>query len=96
MEFEHKSVLLNEVIEGLNIKKDGTYVDGTLGGAGHSLEIVRRLKGGKLIGIDQDLDALSKAKEVLGDYQDRIILKHNNYENIDTILQYRRRPQFCR
>lgn len=86
MEFNHISVLLNEVIEGLNIKEDGIYVDGTLGGAGHSLEIVKKLKNGKLIGIDQDLNALDKASQVLKDYKDKIILKHNNYENIDIVL----------
>lgn len=86
MEFNHVSVLLNEVIEGLNIKENGIYVDGTLGGAGHSLEIVKRLKDGKLIGIDQDLNALEKASEVLKEYKDKVILKHSNYENIDKIL----------
>lgn len=86
MEFNHISVLLNEVIEGLNINEDGIYVDGTLGGAGHSLEIVKKLKNGKLIGIDQDLNALDKASQVLKDYKDKIILKHNNYENIDIVL----------
>ncbi len=87
MEFHHVSVLLDEVIEGLNIKEDGIYVDGTLGGAGHSSEIVKRLKDGKLIGIDQDLNALKKASEVLGEYKDNIILKHNNYENMDKVLE---------
>lgn len=87
MKFKHISVLLDEVIEGLNIKDDGIYVDGTLGGAGHSLEIVKRLKSGKLIGIDQDLDALDKAGQVLRDYEDRVIFKHSNYENIDLVLR---------
>lgn len=87
MEFQHKSVLLDEVIQGLNIKESGIYVDGTLGGAGHSLEIVKRLENGRLIGIDQDLDALSKAKDVLGKYEDKIILKHSNYENMDLVLK---------
>lgn len=87
MEFHHVSVLLNEVIEGLNIKEDGIYVDGTLGGAGHSSEIVKRLKSGKLIGIDQDLNALEKASMVLSEYKDNIILKHSNYENIDRVLE---------
>lgn len=87
MRFQHTPVLLNEVLEGLKIKEDGIYVDGTLGGAGHSLEIVKRLKNGKLIGIDQDLNALKKAKEVLGDYEDKTILVHNNYENIHTVLK---------
>ena len=87
MEFHHVSVLLNEVIEGLDIKEDGIYVDGTLGGAGHSLEIVKMLSTGKLIGIDQDLNALEKAKEVLEDFTEKIILIHNNYENIDQVLR---------
>ena len=79
--------MLDEVIEGLNIKENGIYVDGTLGGAGHSLEITKRLENGKLIGIDQDENALMKAKEVLSSYSDRVILVHDNYENIDSILQ---------
>lgn len=87
MEFHHVSVLLDEVIEGLNIKEEGIYVDGTLGGAGHSKEIVKRLRSGKLIGIDQDLNALDKASEVLREYKKNIILKHNNYENIDKVLE---------
>ena len=87
MEFHHVSVLLNEVIEGLNIKENGIYVDGTLGGAGHSSEIVKRLKDGKLIGIDQDINALEKASKVLEDYKDNVILKHSNYVNIDQVLK---------
>lgn len=86
MKFEHVSVLLNEVIEGLNIKEDGIYVDGTLGGAGHSLEIIKKLNNGKLIGIDQDLNALAKAKEVLQEYEDKTIFVHSNYENIENVL----------
>ena len=66
MEFKHKPVLLQECIEGLNIKKDGIYVDGTLGGAGHSLQVAKRLENtGNLIGIDRDKDALKKAKDTL-------------------------------
>ncbi len=65
MNFEHEPVLLNEAINGLNIKEDGIYVDGTIGGAGHSLEIVKKIKTGKLIGIDQDINAINKSKEVL-------------------------------
>ena len=61
MSFQHTPVLLNEIIENLNIKEDGIYVDGTLGGAGHSKEIAKRLKTGKLIGIDQDVNALKKS-----------------------------------
>ncbi|MDR7857182.1 16S rRNA (cytosine(1402)-N(4))-methyltransferase RsmH [Tissierella sp.] len=87
MNFEHISVLLNEVLEGLNIKEDGIYVDGTLGGAGHSSQIVKGLTTGKLIGIDQDQNALNKSSEVLKDYSDRVILVHNNYENIDKVLE---------
>jgi len=86
MEFHHISVLLNEVLDGLNIKENGIYVDGTLGGAGHSSEILKRLTNGKLIGIDQDTNALEKAAQVLEEYKEKVILKHNNYENIDIVL----------
>ncbi len=86
MNFEHIPVLLREAVDGLNIKEDGIYVDGTLGGAGHSIEIVKRLTGGKLIGIDQDLNAITKAKEVLKDDLDNVILVHDNYVNIENIL----------
>lgn len=86
MGFHHISVLLEEVIEGLDIKKDGIYIDGTLGGGGHSLEIVKRLENGKLIGIDQDENALKKSREVLRDYQDRVEIVHSNYENMDKVL----------
>ena len=80
MEFNHKSVLLNETIENLNIKPDGIYVDGTLGGAGHSLEIVKRLSDkGRLIGIDQDADAIAAAKERLLDYADKVTIVRSNY-----------------
>lgn len=87
MEFNHIPILIDEVIKGLSIKKDGIYVDGTLGGAGHSREIVKRLDTGKLIGIDQDTDALKKASEVLEEFKEKTILVHNNYKNIDTILE---------
>lgn len=87
MNFQHTPVLLNEIIENLNIKEDGIYVDGTLGGAGHSKEIAKRLKTGKLIGIDQDVNALKKSEEVLSPYKDNVILVHNNYENIDVVLK---------
>lgn len=86
MEFSHVSVLLNETIESLDIKPDGFYVDCTLGGAGHSSEILKRLNGrGKLIGIDQDKDALSAAKEKLKDYEN-VIYVHDNFYNIASIL----------
>ena len=87
MNFQHTPVLLNEIIKNLNIKEDGIYVDGTLGGAGHSKEIAKKLKTGKLIGIDQDVNALKKSEEVLSPYKDNVILVHNNYENIDVVLQ---------
>ena len=86
MNFEHKPVLLEETIEGLNILEDGIYVDGTIGGAGHSVEIVKRLKTGKLIGIDQDVNAINKSREVLGENLDKVILVQDNYSNIEKIL----------
>ena len=86
MEFKHVSVLLNECIDGLNIKEDGIYVDCTLGGAGHSSHILKYLsKNGLLIGIDQDTDALKAAKERLKDY-DNVKYVHSNFYNIDSIL----------
>ncbi len=87
MEFKHIPIMMDEVIKGLNIKQDGIYLDGTLGGAGHSYEIAKRLKTGKLIGIDQDREALRKAKEVLAEFEDRVIFIHNNYENVDLVLK---------
>ena len=86
MVFHHVSVMLDEVIEGLNIKEDGIYVDGTLGAAGHSLEIVKKLGTGKLIGIDQDKNALLKSKQVLGKYLDKVSLVKSNYSNIKNVL----------
>ena len=86
MEFKHVSVLLNECIDGLNIKEDGIYVDCTLGGAGHSSHILKHLsKDGLLIGIDQDTDALKAAKKRLKDY-DNVKYVHSNFYNIDSIL----------
>ena len=84
--FEHIPVLLKECIEGLNIKENGIYVDGTLGGAGHSLEILKKLNNkGLLIGIDRDEDALNVAKERLKQYKNVIFVK-DNHDNIDEIL----------
>ncbi len=86
MEFKHVSVLLNECIEALNIKENGIYVDGTLGGAGHSSHILSNLsKDGMLIGIDQDQDALKAAKEKLKDFEN-VKYVHSNFYNIDSIL----------
>lgn len=88
MEFHHKSVLLEEVIEYLKIKPDGIYVDGTLGGAGHSLRIAEKLtSGGRLIGIDQDADALLAAGERLKENQDKVTLIHDNYCNMKKALK---------
>ena len=87
MTFNHKSVLLNEVIESLNIKADGYYVDGTLGGGGHALEVVKRLGSGKLIGIDQDADAVKAATQRLNDYSNSVIIIRDNYVNIENILK---------
>ena len=85
MEFKHKPVLLEQTIEGLNIKKDGIYVDGTLGGAGHSKEIIKRLSNkGLLIGIDRDEDALKAAKENLKEFQN-VKYIHGNHDEINEI-----------
>ncbi|WP_411167958.1 16S rRNA (cytosine(1402)-N(4))-methyltransferase RsmH [Clostridium sp. MB05] len=86
MDFKHVSVLLNECIEGLNIKEDGIYVDGTLGGGGHSLEILKNLsESGTLIGVDQDKDALKAAGERLQSFKN-VKFVHSNFYNIDSIL----------
>ena len=86
--FKHKSVLLQETIDSLNIKADGIYVDGTLGGGGHASEVCRRLgDGGKLIGIDQDGDAVAAAGERLKEFGDRAVIVRSNYENIDGVLK---------
>lgn len=87
MEFKHKSVLLYETVDELNIKPDGIYVDGTLGGGGHSYEIAKRLsRGGRLIGIDQDEDAIKAAGKRLEPYMDRVTIVRNNYCNMDKVL----------
>ena len=86
MEFKHVSVLLDECINALNIKKEGIYVDCTLGGAGHSSEIVKRLsKEGRLIGFDQDKDALKAAKERLKEYEN-VTYVHSNFYAIYDVL----------
>ncbi len=87
MEFKHKPVLLNECIEGLNIKPDGIYVDGTIGGAGHSLEIVKRLsEKGLLIGIDRDEEALKAAKNKLKEFKN-VKYIHGNHDDINRLLK---------
>ena len=86
-EFHHISVLLNECIDGLNIKPDGIYVDGTLGGAGHSSQIAARLTTGRLIGIDRDPVALAAAGERLKPYADRVTLVHSNFCEMASVLE---------
>ena len=86
-EFHHVSVLLQECIDGLNIRPDGIYVDGTLGGAGHSFQIASRLTTGRLIGIDRDTVALEAAAKRLAPYQDRVTLVHSNFCHIKEVLQ---------
>ena len=86
MEFHHVSVLLQECIDGLAIKPDGIYLDGTLGGAGHSSEILKRLTTGRLIGVDRDPIALEAAGERLSKVGQNYTLVHNNFENLDAIL----------
>jgi 16S rRNA (cytosine1402-N4)-methyltransferase len=87
MAFEHKSVLLEETIENLNLKPDGIYVDGTLGGGGHSYEIAKHLKTGRLIGIDQDEAAIKAARERLSEFKDNVIIVRSNYSEIKQVLR---------
>lgn len=88
MDFHHISVLLNECIEGLNIKPDGIYVDGTLGGAGHGSQVCARLnENGTFIGIDQDINAINAASKVLENCKNKVILQHRNFSSIKEILQ---------
>ena len=90
MEFNHVSVLLNECIENLNIKPDGVYVDCTMGGAGHSREIAKRLSDkGRLVCFDQDINAINVAKDRLKEYNDRVVLVHSNFENLKEELESR-------
>lgn len=86
MEFSHIPVLKNETVELLNIKANGVYVDGTIGGAGHSREILKRAKIKTLIGIDQDIEALETAKKNLSAYKN-VVFVNDNFRNIDTILE---------
>lgn len=87
MEFHHVSVLLEECIENLKIKPDGIYVDGTLGGGGHSLEICKKLTTGRLIAIDQDLNAHEAAKKRLAEHLEKVTFVHDNFSNIKQILK---------
>ena len=85
-DYGHVPVLLHECLDALAIKPDGIYVDGTLGRAGHSLEIVKRLTTGRLIGIDRDETAIAAAQERLANYRDRVTLVHSNFDRIGDIL----------
>ncbi len=85
--YGHQPVLLEECLKGLDIQPDGIYIDGTLGRAGHSLEIVRRLTTGRLIGIDRDASAIEAAEHRLADYQDRVTLVRGNFSDLDAILR---------
>ena len=85
-DYGHKPVLLEECLEALAIRPGGTYLDGTLGQAGHSLEILRRLKGGRLIGIDRDMTAIEAARERLAEYKDHVTLVHGNFCDLGEIL----------
>ncbi len=88
MEFAHTSVLLAETISYLNVRPEGVYVDGTLGGGGHAFEVCQRLsEKGRFIGIDQDLDAVKAARERLAPFGDKVSVVHSNYENIQKILK---------
>ena len=88
MTFEHRSVLLYETVDSLQVKPDGIYVDGTLGGGGHALEVCRRLgEHGRLIGIDQDADAIAAASARLEEYRDKVTIVRSNYVEIDKVLR---------
>ena len=87
MEFKHTSVLLEETIEGLNIRPDGIYIDGTLGGGGHTFEICKRLTSGRVIGIDQDEAAIQAAGERLKACEDKVTIVRSNYSDLKSILE---------
>ena len=85
-EFTHRPVLLDECIEALNIRPDGVYLDGTLGRAGHSEQIIRRLTTGRLVCVDRDQEALEAARERLAPWLDKLTLVHSNFDRVDEIL----------
>ena len=86
-DYGHKPVLLEECLDALAIRPDGIYLDGTLGRAGHSLEILRRLTTGRLIGIDRDMTAIEAAKERLAEFSDRVTLVHSNFSELGSVLE---------
>ena len=87
MEFSHKSVLLHETVDSLQVEPDGIYVDGTLGGGGHAFEVCKKLTTGRLIGIDQDRDAILAASKRLSVYGEKVSIVRDNYRNIASVLQ---------
>ena len=86
-DYGHKPVLLEECLDALAIRPDGIYLDGTLGRAGHSLAILRRLSTGRLIGIDRDMTAIEAARERLAEFSDRVTLVHSNFSELGSVLQ---------
>jgi len=84
--FSHVSVLLHETVDGLDVKPDGVYVDCTLGGAGHSTHLLKKLTAGRLIALDQDMDAIENAREKLKEFQDKVTLVHTNFERVGEVL----------
>lgn len=87
MEFHHVSVLLNEAIDGLAIRPDGVYADGTMGGGGHSREILKKLKKGRLIGFDRDSDAIAVCRERLSEFSDKVTFVNRNFNDILSVLE---------
>lgn len=87
MEFRHVPVMLQEVLDGLDIKENGIYVDCTVGGGGHSFEIAKRLKGGHLYAFDRDEDAIKKSKETLAEFKDKVTLIKSNYKDAPSVLK---------
>ena len=93
-EFNHFSVMLGECIDSLNVRPDGTYVDCTLGGGGHSEQIAKRLSGGRLVCIDRDDDAIEAAKKRLAPYADRITYVKDNFSNIKNNIFFQQKKDF--
>lgn len=87
MEFKHIPIMLNEVLDGLNIKKDGIYFDGTVGGAGHSKEILKQISSGLLIACDKDIEALNVSKQRLSEIHSQFVMVHNDFKNYNQILK---------